>query len=143
MTAKTPDVAFEESGRGLTCVVRGVASGEGILERSRQTRSLESVQDLRYQIVDLRDLVRLEMSTAQMQELAALDRRVAARVSASGAPMRVALVVNHELTEGLARIYCAYADSPELEARVFSDLDAARAWARQGLEAGNDSRLCS
>lgn len=142
MTSENSGVAFEDNGRGLVFTVQGVASGDYLLERSRQAYSPESVGELRYQIVDLRDLVRLDMSTAQMQELAELDRRLAQQLAA-GAPLRVALVVSHELTEGLARIYCAYANSAELEARIFSELETARAWARQSLETDNNTRLCS
>lgn len=135
-------LAFEDHGRGMLFVARGVVSGAELLKRNRKTYTPDVLAQLRYQIVDLRELDRLDISTQQMQELAALDRQAAESI-ASPSALRVAIVVNHDLTEGLARIYCAYARSPRLEAQVFADLDAARNWA-QSLTGPDNSpaQLC-
>lgn len=139
---KKSELAFEDHGRGLVFVARGVVSGRYLLKRNKKTYSTEVLEQLRYQIVDLRELDRLDISTEQMQELAAMDRR-AAEQSPSPVPLRVAIVIAHDITEGLGRIYCAYAKSPALDAQVFFDMETARSWAQAAADASNQQMgLC-
>lgn len=128
---KKSELTFEDDGRGMVFTARGVVAGEHLVDRHREIYSPEVVQQLHYQIIDLRELERLDMTTEQMREIAIFDRK-AAEQSTSERPMRVALVAAHDLTEALARIYCAYADSAHLEARVFADPETAREWASEG-----------
>lgn len=115
---------FEEDGRGLLFVGRGVLSGEAMIRQTRKTYSSEVLGRLCYQIIDLREVERMDITSGQMQRLAELDRQAAE--AASGA--RIAIVAAHDLTIGLSRIYSAYAQSPHLESRIFPTMEEARAW---------------
>lgn len=114
----------EQEGRGLVVVARGVISGEQLLRQTRKTYAPDVVQRLRYQIIDLRDVERMDITAEQMKQLASLNRQAAE--AAAGA--KIAIVACHDLTVGLSRIYSAYAQSPQLQARIFRSMEDARAW---------------
>ncbi len=119
-------VVFENDGQGLLFTGRGVLSGEQMIENTPTTYSPEVLQRLRYQIVDLRGVERMDISCEQMQHLAQMDRSAAQ----ANAAMRVAIVAAHDITIALGRIYSAYAQSPKLETRVFTTMEEARTWVR-------------
>ena len=81
------------------------------------------------ELVDLRSVDRLEISTEAMRQLiiayTPIDRQ--------GIPTRTALVAGSPFTFGMSRMYELLRgdDSPE-EIRVFSDYDEARAWLAEG-----------
>lgn len=108
----------------MVFVGQGVISGEQMIKQSEKAYSPAVLAKLRYQIIDLRNVERMDITSEQMRQLAMLDRR-AAEQSAGG---KIAIVASHDLTVGLSRIYSAYAQSPELDAKIFPTMEEARAW---------------
>lgn len=115
---------FENDGRGLLFIGEGVISGEQLIRQTEKTYASKSVCRLHYQIIDLRGVHRMDITAEQIKTLAELDREAADRRPG----IKIAIVASHDLTFGLSRIYSAYAHSPNLEARIFREMDEARAW---------------
>lgn len=118
--------SFENDGRGMVFIAQGVISGEQLLRQTAETYSREVLTRLRYQIVDLRAVERMDVTSEQMRELAKLDCEAAESVS--DAKIAIAIVACHDLTIGISRIYSAYAQSPNLEAKIFPSVEEARRW---------------
>lgn len=130
---QTFTASLENDGKGLLFVGRGVLSGEFLVRQTRKTYSTEVLGRLCYQIIDLREVERMDITTEQIKQLALLDRQAAE--AASGG--KIAIVASHDLTVGLSRIYSAYAESPNLETRIFPTMEEARAWVRSDQGEGN------
>jgi hypothetical protein len=117
-------VHLENNGRGMLFIGEGVISGEELIRQTEKSYDSEALNRLQYQIIDLRDVHRMDITADQMRKLAELDCKAAERSSGT----KIAIVASHDLTFGLSRIYSAYAQSPNLQARIFRTMNEARAW---------------
>jgi hypothetical protein len=124
-------LSFENDGRGMLLVGEGVISGEQLIRQTEKTYASDAVSQLQYRIIDLRGVHRMDITADQMQKLAELDRKAAERCPGT----KIAIVASHDLTFGLSRIYSAYAQSANLQARIFRTLDEARAWIGESANA--------
>ncbi len=80
----------------------------------------------RLQIVDLTTATRIELSAEDVQRLADQDRRAVDVIDR----VAIAVVAPKDFAFGLARMWEAYADAPDVVTAVFRDLDTARDWLR-------------
>lgn len=117
-------VGFENEGKGLIFVAEGVLSGEQLIRQTEKTYQATECEQLCYQIIDLRQVERMDITAEQIKQVAQLDCQAAE----NGRLTRIALVADHDLTIGLSRIYSAYAQSACLQTRVFRSEEEARAW---------------
>src|SRR5690606_25614412 len=113
---------------GLIFVAEGVLSGEALIRETERAHGAHA--GLRYQIIDLRQVERMDITAEQIQRIAEADREAAER----GPGAKVAIVANHDLTIGLSRIYLIHARSDKLESRIFCSLDEARSWIGDGRQ---------
>lgn len=123
------DVRLEMDGQGVLFTFCEVLRGEEIYAASEALYTPESLSRLRYQLVDLTQVSRIEISTDQIQALAALDCQAAEQAGG----FLVASVVGHDLQESISQFYRAYISHPDIEAKIFRTLHAARFWLQQKL----------
>ena len=78
----------------------------------------------KYQIVDLRNLTDLQISTAGIERLAMHDKNTAKSLG----KVVVAVVAPGDLEYGYSRMWEVYAATPEIETNVFRNLEKALNW---------------
>src|SRR5690606_33872960 len=120
--------AFEREEEGLIFVAEGVLSGEALIRETERAHGAHA--GLRYQIIDLRQVERMDITAEQIQRIAEADREAAER----GPGAKLAIVPTHGMPDGPTRIYLAPARTAKLESRIFCYLDAARRCIGDGRE---------
>lgn len=129
-------ISFESDGRGMLFTGAGVISGEQLIRLSESSCPANLAADFLYQIIDLRNVHRLDITADQIRQLAALNCQAAER----SAGMQTAIIATHDLTIGLSRLYSAYARSPKLQVGIFPSPEQARDWMDQPA---NDAKVSS
>jgi hypothetical protein len=117
-------VTIEHQGVGVLFTFSGVLTGDEILAESQALYSQEGLKKLRYQLVDMRDVNRIELNTEQIQRLAEVDRAAAQQ----GHGFLIASVVSHDLQAGISKFYRAYVEDPNIESAIFRSMPQARQW---------------
>jgi len=84
----------------------------------------------KYQIVDVTDVTKTVMSTADIQKIAHQD----INAEKSLGQIAIALVVVKDLHFGLSRMWEAYSSTSGIKTMVFRDLVAAQEWILRMLE---------
>lgn len=125
---------FEKKEDGLVFVAEGVLSGEALIRETERAHAANA--SLRYQIIDLRQVERMDITAEQIQQIAEADREAAER----GPGAKVAIIANHDLTIGLSRIYLIHAQSAKLESRIFCSLDEAWEWIGSDRQKASEPR---
>jgi hypothetical protein len=108
-----------------------VARPKGIFDTSEAVRIVEfiEIKETAFErgfdrFCDLTGLDSIHLTAAQVSELA--DRR--RTFNPNTVRVKSAFFANHPLALGIARIYEQLLNSPRIEVRVFSELEAAAEW---------------
>ncbi len=123
---------YERDGMGHIFTIKGVLCGEKLISGSLLKYNTEMLKKLRYQIGDLRDVERVDMTVEQMKEIAHIDCQAARDAGI----MKIALVASHELIFSLSSMYSAYAIEPCMEAKMFRNSEDAREWIEGFVDSG-------
>ena len=128
----TTDVIYENDGEGILYIHREVLEGAWLVERMRSHNLQIDFGKLRYQIVDLSQLDRLEMTTAQLREVAEIDRGIA---HLKRPDFQLAIVLGSGTMYGIVRMWETYVDMSDNPAKIFYSMEKAREWlGQQNLE---------
>ena len=113
------------SARGVTWNFWGVVSGEELVEANQEVYAQEQFRQVRFQIVDLTQVERFDVSPADMRTLARNDH-VASRLNPS---VRVAVVATDETVRILSLYYEGQISDTTWDQQVFDTKSAAEEWA--------------
>ncbi len=128
----TTDVIYENDGEGILYIHRGILNGAWLVEKMKMHNRQIDFGKLRYQIVDLSRLDRLEMTTDQLKQVAEVDRDIASKKRPD---FQLAIHLGSDTMEGVTRMWEIYVNMPENTAKIFYDMEEAREWLGQdGLE---------
>lgn len=117
-----------DGGTGLRRVGEGVLTGREIIETIRALpEAVPTLDRITHALVDLTGVTRLEVSNAELDTIASIDRAYAARFRI----MRVAIAAPSDLAFGIARMYEAALSRVGWEVQVFRELQAAEAWMKE------------
>ena len=125
---------LEDEGVLFNC--SGVMTGsETIALNTELVTEITGGRAIRYQVVDLRKVEDFQLSTAEMKILARQDSNLIEQIPT----LRIAIVVNDDLTFGMNRMYATYLElsSEEENCRIFTHMPEALNWA-QGKEGQPD-----
>ena len=122
-------VELELGGAGVLFTYSDVLKGEEAVTASTEIYMPEILENLRYQIADLSDVNRIEVTAEQIRQLAEADKKAAQYRHG----FLIASVVNHDLQGGLSRFYRTYAQDPHIETAIFKTISEARQWLRKTL----------
>jgi hypothetical protein len=111
--------------RGVTWSFRGVVSGEELVEANQEVYLDERFPLIRYQIVDLSQVERFDVSPADMRLLAENDH-AASRLNPS---VRVAVVATDERVRELSLYYEGQSSDSTWDQQLFDTPAAAEQWA--------------
>ncbi len=112
-------------GTGLRRTGEGVLTGGEIIEALRALpEQVPDLERITHALVDLTGITRIEVTNAELDTIASLDRGHGQRFGIR----RVAIVATSDLAFGLARMYEAAMAGAGWEMRVTRDLAAAEAW---------------
>jgi len=117
-------VEFEQDGLGVLVTPTGEMDTARFAQQNTGFYTSEILEKLRYQIVDLREVENVDIDLVSIQKLAETDKAVAQIIPG----LKIAIVVNAGVMEGIAQIYQRYAKQDNLKTQVFHSLPAARAW---------------
>ncbi len=123
-------VTVERNGLGAVFDYSGVVSGEEAYRESKALYTPHNLKYLKYQIVDLRQASRIEISTEEIKKLAELDKEAAR--DAGG--FFIASIVDHDLQESLSMFYRTYANDLFIIAKIFRSMEDAREWLDTSLK---------
>ena len=123
----TTEVIYENDGEGIMYIHRDVLDGAWLVENMKVHNREIDFGKLRYQIVDLSQLDRLEMTTEQLRQVAEVDRGIA---HLKRPDFQLAIILT-DSTYGVARMWETYVNMPENNAKIFYSLGAAREWLGQ------------
>ncbi len=114
-----------QDGRCLRRIGEGVLTGQEIIRAVRALpEEVPEPERITHGLVDLTAVTRLEITTAELETIATLDRGHSQRFKVT----RVAIVAPTDLAFGLARMYEAAVAQVGWEVRVVRDLPSAEAW---------------
>lgn len=123
----TTDVIYENDGEGIMYIHRDVLEGSWLVENMKAHNQHIDFSKLRYQIVDLSQLDRLEMTTDQLKQVAEVDRDIA---HLKRSDFQLAIILTDH-TVGVARMWETYVNMPENNAKIFYKMKEAREWLGQ------------
>jgi hypothetical protein len=103
----------------------GVVSGDELVEANQEVYAQEQFRQVRFQIVDLTQVERFDVSPADMRTLARNDH-VASRLNPS---VRVAVVATDETVRILSLYYEGQISDTTWDQQVFDTKSAAEEWA--------------
>ena len=105
----------EFDGVGLVFVFSGVLTADEAIRESQRRYTPEGLAKLRYQIADLSEVHRIEVTLPEIQTLAEIDRNAA--IAAGG--FLIASVVSHDLQQSVSNFYRTYVFQGALEFPLF------------------------
>lgn len=124
----TTEVIYENDGEGIRYIHRDVLKGEWLVENMKRHNRQIDFGKLRYQIVDLSQLERLEMTTEQLQQVAEVDRGIA---EFKRPDFQLAILLGSDTIVGVTRMWEAYVDMPDSNAKIFYSMEETREWLGQ------------
>lgn len=127
----TTEVIYENDGEGILYIHREVLEGAWLTKSMRDHNRVIDFDKLRYQIVDLRDLDRLEMSTEDLREVAEIDRSIAPRKRPD---FQLAIILSSDCMYAIARMWETYVADPDNNAQIFYSMEKAREWLGQARQ---------
>ncbi|MBW2421871.1 MAG: hypothetical protein JRH19_25270 [Deltaproteobacteria bacterium] len=124
-------VEFEKlpQGEGLLITARGTVAAADFWRIQELVNTKERFPGLRFVLVDLSDVPRLESSVDEVRDLAEGDMAA----SLGRQDLLIAVVGAEDIVFGLARMWAAYAETPGLKPAVFRSLSEAKAWITETL----------
>lgn len=112
---------------GIVWHYSGVLTGNDLLQSNFDIFGDERFDDIRFQIVDLTKVDRIEVTEKLMRKVAHLDM-AAAR---SNPRVKVAVISNSDAATKLNEYYDKYCDDKSpWETRVFSSIEEAESWVK-------------
>ena len=127
------NVEIEKDGLGAVFTYTGIVNGDDAYRESKALYTPERLKKLKYQIADLRQVSRIEVSPKAIQNLAELDKNAAKEANG----FFIASIVDHDLQESLSQFYRAYANDPFITANIFRSIEPAREWIEAMLAESN------
>lgn len=124
------EVNLEGDGIGAVFTYSGVIGGEEAIGELQKLYNNDSSHRLRYRIVDMREAIRMEIESQQLQQIALLDNSAAKHVGG----FVIASVVNHELQKVLSQFYRTYVVHDLVDVDIFESMDEARLWIKERLQ---------
>ena len=109
---------------GIWWTYCGVVTAKEVLECNLEIYGDDRFDSLTYELMDLSQAERLELTEAQVKKIAYLDK-AAAR---SNPNMRVALVSKMDLIKELFEMYAKYSEESPWEIENFETVEEARKW---------------
>jgi hypothetical protein len=111
---------------GLRLLCRGVLTGDDLIGvHNRLLASPEVLKRSKYALVDEMAVDRLDVSTAELETVADLDKRLAAVAAAHAV---IAIVAPRDLGFGLARMWEVFAEETGWETMTFRSVAEAEPW---------------
>jgi len=123
------ELEYIDDGAGVLWTGKGVVTGRELYAANAEIYSDQHVYAQRYQIVDLTNAERFDVSADDVRELAVQDREGAAK----NPNIVVAIAGESDLVFGLARLWEAHVHKSPLQTRVFRTVDEARQWVDTAL----------
>jgi head-tail adaptor len=114
------------SSRGVTWTFRGVVSGRELVEANQEVYADERFQRIRYQVVDLTNVERFDVTAADMRMVALNDHAA----SLLNPRVRVAVAATDELVRFLSLYYEGQSSDSTWDQQVFDTTAAAEEWAK-------------
>ncbi|MDQ8209182.1 hypothetical protein QEH52_16770 [Coraliomargarita sp. SDUM461003] len=115
----------------ITWTYSGVLTGEDLLNSNFELFGDERFDDIRFQIVDLTAVERVEATESHMRKVAHLDM-AAAR---SNPRVKIAVVTNSQDGESLSNTYDRYIEGKSpWSTQIFATLTEAQAWVQRESE---------
>jgi len=112
---------------GVYWTYTGVVTGEDILQSNFDIYGDERFDDLRYEIVNLLEAEKVEVSERHMQKVAHLDS-AAARTNTN---IRVAVVAREAEAVFLQTLYSKFSKENGWPTRLFESVEDAEAWVKR------------
>lgn len=109
---------------GIRWTYCGVVTAKEVLESNLEIYGDDRFDSLAYELVDLSQAERLELTETQVKKIAYLDKATAR----SNPDMRVALVSKMELIKELFEMYARYSEESPWEIEIFETVEEAREW---------------
>jgi len=126
------DIELLQGGLGLHLVCRGVLTGEdliGVMQRLLVVP--EQMRRARYALFDTAAADRINISQADLETAADLDKRLAAMTAARAV---IAIAAPRDLGFGLARMWEVFAEETGWETMTFRSRADAESWVRQKVK---------
>lgn len=133
----TTEVFYENDGEGILYIHRDVLEGEWLVKNMKSHNHQIDFGKLRYQIVDVSQLDRLEMTTQQLRQVAEVDRGIA---HLKRPDFQLAIIVTDTMY-GVVRMWETYVDMSDNNAKIFYTMQAAREWLGQREEEVKQTRV--
>lgn len=124
----TTEVIYENDGEGIMYIHRDVLKGAWLVENMKLHNRQIDFGRLRYQIVDLSQLDRLEMTTEQLRQVAEVDRGIA---HLKRPDFQLAILLGSDTMTGITRMWETYLNMPENNAKIFYNMGQVREWLGQ------------
>ncbi|PXA03128.1 hypothetical protein DDZ13_13755 [Coraliomargarita sinensis] len=112
--------------RGVCWTYTGTVSGEDILKSNLDIYGDERFDDLKYQIVNLLEAEKIEVSERHMQKVAHLD----AAAARTNKRVRVAVVAADKDARLLHELYVKHLSDGGWTSKLFDSIESAEAWVK-------------
>jgi len=117
-------IEYIDGGAGVLWTGTGVVTGRELHDANAEIYSDDHVFDQRYQLVNLVNVERFDVTPEDIREIAAQDRAGAAK----NPHIIVAVAGESDLVFGLSRMWEAHVDKSPLKTCVFRTVAEAREW---------------
>jgi hypothetical protein len=120
----TVRIHFDDLSRTLFVTADGTVTDEEVRDFARRAVQSPEFPPGGRELIDLRGIERLAVSTDVLREMAQAFRAADTPQSET----RIAIVASTDVAYGLSRMYQAFRDDSAVELEVFRDLAEARTW---------------
>ena len=124
------ELQYRDAGSGVAFICTGVVTADEFSRANEEIYSEESLDRLRYQLIDFTDTEHLEVSLDEIREFAAVDV-VAASQSES---LIIAVAGPDDLTFGISRMWQAFASDSNIRSGIFRSVPDAERWIKETLQ---------
>lgn len=109
--------------QGVEFIGTGIINGADCIEANRRVIADPRLTELVYQIVDLSDVEKFDVSVAETRTLALMDQQASETIEG----VRVAMICPEDLAFGMSRVYAGHSSS-DWQVRVFRTRTEAEVW---------------
>ncbi len=125
------EISYLDNGTGVLHIGTGTVTGQDVFESKNFTfSSQERVRQYRYGLIDYSQVNDLNVSSKELEAVAALDKKVATIVPGAF----VAIVAEKDVVFGLARMWEAYMHGAGWETHVFRSRTQAEDWIKARVQ---------
>ena len=115
---------FENDGRGVVISAQGILDADFFAQANKALYVPDVMEKLRYQIVDLSSVEKVDIDWEHIKYLAEMDKQAAKSIPG----LKIAVVAPAGVLEALAQVYQRLAKDDSLSAQVFRNMVGARQW---------------